>query len=334
MHLFPARAMRRSLPSLTALRVFDVAGRLLSFSRAALELNVTQSAVSRQIRTLEQALGVELFLRMTRKIDLTEAGRSYLCEIQGALDDIERATHRIIAQRKRSVLTIDVLPSVASFWLMPRLADFTRQHPDIQTRIITSIAPVDFASGTRDVAIRVGSLPGRRYPGHRPRIDLEMVTDWRGVLADYLFPDILVPVCSPALMRGHRIAQPEELLEFPLIHTTSRAHAWPDWFRAHGVNDLAAARSIGYGHFFMSLEAAREGQGIAIVPDVLIGSGAREALVTLFEPDTPSAGDYYLLSTSRNHEEREVALFREWLQRQARARTHPGTDADASVVHA
>jgi LysR family glycine cleavage system transcriptional activator len=325
--------MRHSLPSLTALRVFDVAGRLLSFSRAAQELSVTQSAVSRQIRTLEEALGVELFLRMTRKVDLTEAGRTYLCEIQGALDDIERATHRLIAQRKRRVLTIDVLPSVASFWLMPRLADFTRQHPDIQTRIITSIGPVDFASGSLDVAIRVGSLPGRRYEARQPRIDLEMVTDWRGVVADYLFQDVLVPVISPALLRGRIVSRPEDLLDFPLIHTTSRAHAWPDWFRAHGIHNLAAASSIGYGHFFMSLEAAREGHGIAIVPDVLVEDAAPDELVTLFQPDTPSAGDYYLLTTSRNHEDREVALFRHWLQDQAKGRTPDHAMAPAVAAH-
>lgn len=312
--------MRRSLPSLSALRVFDTAGRLLSFSRAAHELNVTQSAVSRQIRVLEQWLGVELFVRTTRRVELTEAGRSYLADVRSALDDVEQATQRIVAQCRRSVLTIDVLPSVASFWLMPRLADFTRQHPDVQTRIITSILPVDFASGGPDVAIRVGPLPGRRYAARQPRIELQMVSDWQGVLADYLFEDALVPVCAPDLLRGRVVERPADLLDLPLIHTTSRPNAWPDWFRAHGVEPPPAPRSTDYGHFFMSLEAARESQGVAIVPSVLLESGAHKALIALFEPDTPSAGDYYVLCTSRNHEERRVTLFRNWLQTQANAR--------------
>ena len=308
--------MRRSLPSLSALRAFDAAGRLLSFSRAAQELHVTQSAVSRQIRALEETLKADLFVRLTRKVELTEAGESYLRSLQGAFDDIERATDRFQSQRESRVLRIGILPSVASSWLMPRLAGFTQQYPEIETRIITSIEPVDFNAGEVDVAVRVGALPGKRYGPAHPRIDLQMVKDWRGVRADMLFEDVLVPVCASRLAQGLRQARPRDLQGMPLVHTTSRRNAWPDWFRAHGLTEARTRDDAHYGHFFMSLEAARQGRGLAIVPSVLMEGNRYSDLVRLFPPDKPSAGEYYLLARDSDYERREIALFRAWLQAQ------------------
>lgn len=321
--------MSRLLPSLSALRVFEVAGRLQSFANAALELNVTQGAVSRQIRALEEELGVKLFTRLTRRVQLTDAGRKYLTEVQSAFDHLQQATLRMRTRDTHTILTISVLPSVGSFWLMPRLAGFTQRYPDIETRIISSIGPVDLHSREIDVAIRVGALPGRHYDPLMPRVDLEMVTDWRGVLAEKLVPDVLVPVYSPELLAQDGPSDdPNEILNLPLIHTSSRPHAWPDWIRSHGLPPLLAPRENEYGHFFMSLEAAREGQGVAIVPDILLSDATSRGLVVSSRCQVQSAGEYYVLSLSERCEEREIRLFREWMQEQIHSTAHVGRAAE------
>jgi LysR family glycine cleavage system transcriptional activator len=309
--------MSRSLPSLIALRVFEVAGRLQSFSNAAVELNVTQGAVSRQIRALEDELDIKLFTRMTRRVQLTEVGRKYLAEIQAALGQIEQATLRVRMRDTRTILTISVLPSVGSFWLMPRLAGFTQRFPDIETRIISSIGPVDLHSRDADVAIRVGALPGRRYDPLMPRVDLSMAVDWRGVLAEELVPDVLVPVYSPTLVpKESRPKDAKAIRDLPLIHTASRPNAWPDWMRAQGLSEPASSREVEYGHFFMSLEAARQGQGVAIVPDILLSNSGVHDLIALTSAKVRSAGEYYVLSLNERGQERAILLFRQWMQEQ------------------
>ena len=309
--------MRRSIPSLSALQSFEAAGRLQSFTHAADELFVTQGAISRQIRTLEDELGVKLFSRLTRKVELTEAGRLYLGEVQFALDHIERATSTFRAQRKSTILTISVLPSVGSFWIMRRLANFSQRHPEVETRMITSISPVDLHSGEVDVAIRVGRLPGKHYDRSQPRINLEMVTNWRGVRATQLCPDILVPLYSPKLLKGAEpIVRPEQLLDYPLVHTSSRRQAWPDWLLANGLSQRYEEAPIEYGHFFMALEAAREGQGLAIVPSILLVDADLSGLVRPFELGLASAGEYYLLALDDRSDESHIAAFCQWVTEQ------------------
>jgi LysR family glycine cleavage system transcriptional activator len=316
----------RLLPPLNALRAFDATGRLLSFSKAAVELNVTQGAISRHVRELEERLGAKLFVRLTRRVELTEAGRAYLAQVQLALDQIERATREIRSRRERRILTISVLPSVASYWLMPRLARFSRSQPRIEIRILTSIQPVDLRGGEADLAIRVGPLPGERFGEERPRIELQMVKDWRGVRADYLFPDILLPFCAPVLANGRRaLRQPRDLRDYPLIHTSTREHAWPDWLRAQGVSGAFARGGTYYGHFFMAIQAAGEGQGVAIVPHVLLCGREGEGFIFPFRRPTRSAGDYHLLMLESRRDDPEIELFRDWLLGQA----HEQNQADA-----
>lgn len=311
--------MRRTLPPLNALRAFDAAGRLLSFARAAEELYVTPGAVSRHIRELERRLGYRLFVRLTRRIELTEAGRSYLQEIQVAFDQMEQATLNAQSARSLRVLTISVLPSIASYWLMSRLSAFTRKYPYIETHILTSIHPFDPAGRDADIAIRVGAPPGRHAEGRHPRIELKMVVDWHRVRADFLFPDALVPLCSPSLLSGKPpLKSPADLRHYPLIHTSTRAHAWADWFRAHGTEMPSSRDAIHYGHFFMSIQAAREAQGVAIAPHVFFEGPAAEGLVFPFPTPIRSGGDYYLLTPENRLQEPEIRLFRSWLLEQAR----------------
>lgn len=338
--------MSLSLPPLSALRAFEAAGRLLSFSNAAIELSVTQSAISRHVRRLEDHLGARLFERLTRRVELTEQGRGYLAEVQAALSHLEQASARIRSPEMRSILTISVLPSFGSFWLMPKLASFTQRHPEIDTRVISSIRPIDLHSGEADVAIRVGQLPGRRYDPLMPRVDLEMTTNWRGIVADKLTDDVLVPICSPSFLRDRPpLRHPRDLLKLPLVHMASRPSAWPDWFRAQGVPPTPLPRrDIEYGHFFMAMDAAREGAGVAIVPDVLLSGPHMKGLVTPFEATMPSAGCYCLLWLNTRADERKISLFRRWISEQfasetsafalrpARSHRHRSKPVEASIT--
>ena len=171
--------MSRRLPPLNALRAFEAAARHLSFTRAAAELNVTQTAISHQIRALEERLGVRLFRRLPRGLLLTEEAQRYLPPIRDAFDQIALATERLGAVGASSTLTVSVLPSFAGKWLVPRLGRFRVAHPDLDLRISASSELVDFARDDVDVGIRMGS---GRYPGLR---------------VDRLFGESLVPVCSP-----------------------------------------------------------------------------------------------------------------------------------------
>ena len=311
--------MRRALPSMIALSAFEAAGRLGSFSMAADELHVTQGAISRQIRALEEYLDTKLFVRLTRRVELTSAGQMYLREIQFALDHVERATVNFrTRQSQHSILTISVLPSVASFWLMSRLDNFTKQYPHIETRILTSIQAVDLQANEADVAIRVGALPGKSYEARQPRIDLDMVTSWRGVQAELLFDDVLVPVLAPQLVDpAHPLNEPKDLLHYPLIHTASRTHAWRDWLGIYGLQERPSMERAEYGHFFMAIEAARKGQGIALVPSILLAGLNEMELFAPIRSKTPSAGEYYLLMLGDRTQEPQCAAFCTWIKEQA-----------------
>jgi LysR family glycine cleavage system transcriptional activator len=310
--------MRRHLPPLTALRAFEAAARHRSFTRASEELGVTQGAISRQIRALEAFLDVVLFRRLIRQVELTEAGERYRAVAARAFEEIERATMQLKGGVKRRVLNISVLPTMSSFWLMPRLASFAQSMREADIRIVNSIEPVDFQSRTIDAAIRAGRLPGEVFAADRPRIELEMVTDWRGVRADYLFPDMLVPICSPALIAGRRLDAVAALQQFRLIHVTTRRYAWPDWLKAHRAEFDCDSNALYFGHFFMAMEAARRGQGIAIVPTILLRhyEGAAD-VVCPFPPDLPSAGGYYFLFRASQAGDPALQKLRCWLKEEA-----------------
>lgn len=316
---------KRRLPPLNALRGFDAAARHLSFTKAAEELNLTQGAVSRQVKELELHLGQELFHRFTRRIALTPEGEQFFQSVESMLDELERAAGRFSRRRDRATLTVSVLPTIASVWLMPRLHLFTSQHPEIELRVVSSIEPADLLAHEADVAIRVGRLPGRHYERRQPRIELSMLSRWDGVHADELFPDRLVPVCSPDLI-GEAEVTPADLARWPLIHTSTRRHAWPDWLKAHGVRAaVEIEQALQFGHFFMSLDAARQGRGIALVPDIVLAQqeGMR-GLVMPVAGGLDSAGEYYLLIHETRLDERHVQQFRSWALAEAfRARDVP-----------
>lgn len=307
--------MSRRLPSLNALRAFESAGRHLSFSRAADELFVTQGAISRQVKSLEDAVGVKLFRRLTRAIELTEQGREYLPIVSEAFDRLEQATIRLGNRQGHRILTVSVLPTFAMRWLIPRLPNFVARHPGIEVRMITSIRPVNFWRDDIDLAIRVGLPPDADAAGNAPRISLQMTEDWSSVRAWRLMPDVLVPVCSPALLARHRgVAAPADLQHLPLLHMASRAHAWPDWFRSAGVAFRETGETASYGHFFLVLEEALHGNGVALVPYPLAEADiAAGRLVVPVDYHIESAGAYHVLCRAHQADSPTIRAFREWL---------------------
>src|SRR5580700_5328149 len=195
--------MTARLPSLNGLRAFEAAARHLSFTVAASELNVTQTAISHQIRRLEEELGIRLFVRQNRALALTPQARDYLPGVRAAFNDLRLATDRLL-RKDEHVLTVSTLASLAAKWLLPRLSAFQETHPGIDVRITTSPGLVDFRNGDVDAAIRYGR-------GH-----------WPGTRADWLTADELFPVCSPVLLKGDRpLKCPQDLAHHTLLHTSS-----------------------------------------------------------------------------------------------------------------
>lgn len=315
---------KRDLPPLSTLRGFEAAARHVSFKDASDELRLTQGAISRQIKTLEGYLGFPLFARGTRKVVLTHAGEQLFLVVRDALDAIEQTTSHLRSNPSQKTLVISVLPTLASTWVMPRLHSFIEAHSDIEVRIVASIEQVDFQKDNIDVAIRVGRLPGVRYGREQPRIDLRMVDRWDGVVVDELFPDILVPVLSEQLAKEREIVRPTDLLEFPLIHTSTRRFAWPDWLRAHGItNTSKRQKKYEFSHFFMSLDAALRGQGVAIVPRIVASLyRGRDQLIFPLPAKIPSAGAYYVLTREPSLQKPEVSQLHNWVVDEASRLRH------------
>lgn len=307
--------MARRFPSLNALRTFEAAARHLSFSAAADELNVTQAAVSRQIRALEEDLGVRLFKRMTRAVDLTEEGTLLFPPLRDALDQIERASNRIWGNKGSGILTISVLPTFSVKWLMPRLLDFSEKHPDIEVHLVNSIKPVDFEKDEIDLAIRVGTVEAGLKSEGRPRIDLVMARAWAQLQVEALLPDELIAVASPDYIARHgELTEESQAGDVTLINMATRPNAWRDFFKAIRWNVDMRQHSISYGHFFMSMQAAIEGRGIALVPLVLAqGDLAAGLLVPAMHRRITSDGLYFLIGRKRSWEQGKVKIFRDWL---------------------
>ncbi len=292
--------MSRRLPPLNALRAFEAAARHLSFTRAADELHVTQTAISHQIKALEERLGVRLFRRLPRGLLLTEEAQRYLPPVRDAFDRIAAATAQLAAGGASGRLTVSVLPSFAAKWLVPRLGRFRAAHPDLDLRISTSLQLVDFAREDVDVGIRMGR---GSYPGLR---------------VDRLFGESMAPVCSPELLHGpHPLRRPEDLRHQVLLHDEDHS-GWQLWLELAGVEGVDARRGPIFTDSGMVVQAAAEGQGVALARHVLAaGDLAAGRLVQPFEVSLPHDLAYYLVSPEATAEQPKISLFRAWLLAEA-----------------
>jgi LysR family glycine cleavage system transcriptional activator len=294
--------MSRRLPPLNALRAFEAAARHLSFTRAADELHVTQTAISHQIKALEERLGVRLFRRLPRGLLLTEEAQRYLPPIRDAFDQIAAATEQLGVGGSSGRLTVSVLPSFAAKWLVPRLGRFRATYPDLDLRISASSQLVDFARDDVDVAIRMG--PGR-YPGLR---------------VDRLFGESMLPVCAPKLLTGaHPLRRPKDLREQVLLHDDDHT-GWRLWLELAGVEGVDPTRGPIFTDSAMVVQAAAEGQGVALARRVLAaGDLAAGLLVQPFEVSLPHDLAYYLVSPEATAEQPRIRAFRAWLLAEAEA---------------
>jgi DNA-binding transcriptional LysR family regulator len=292
-------AMRgRLLPSLNAIRTFEAVARYNSFTRAAEELNVTQSAASRLVRSLEEYLQVPLFTRQSRRIELTDQGRFYNELVRDSLDLIEAGTVELISSKEgKGTLTIGMLPTFGTRWLVPRLPSFQEAHPEISLNIISSDGELDFTKERIDVAIRFGH------------------GEWKDAIVDPLMGEEIQVVCSPKLMQGeHPIISYDSLRYHRLIRHSTRPNSWDHWFRSVGAHREDQQWGPTLEHFFMVIQAAVAGLGVALLPTFLIEDDLRSGtLVTPFTDRIAGPGAYYLITSAAKSELPRVKLFRRWL---------------------
>lgn len=293
--------MRRKIPSTAALAVFEAAARHQSYTKAADELAVTQSAVCRQIASLEGFLGVRLFQRSRRGVALTEAGLGYARQVRARLDEVERDALALMARgAEGGSLELGVVPTFATKWLLPRLPAFQREHPAIQVHLTARTRPFLFDDTPFDAAIHSG------------------VSAWPGTQSLELMAESLVAVCSPQLAGARRSFGPADWARHTLLQQSTRPYAWREWFAAQGLQvdgDMAGPR---LELFSMLSEAASHGLGVALVPPFLVQDElARGLLVTVSKQAVPSGRRYFLIYPERKAGSAALHAFGQWLQAQA-----------------
>lgn len=245
--------MRRKIPSIEALIAFEAAARHLSFTRAADELVLTQSAVGRQVSILEKYLGVTLFNRIKKRVSLTDIGLVYAKQTREQLEKLEEATLAAMAHRGAGgILELAVIPTFATRWLIPRLPQFCTKHSEITINLSTRAEPFLFTDTSFDAAIHFGNPV------------------WPGAITRHLFGEEMIPVCGSRLLDPSTCLEPNDLKKFTLLHQSSRPDAWRKWFTLAGVYDFNMMKGPRFELFSMLVEAARAGLGIALVPKFLI----------------------------------------------------------------
>lgn len=289
------RTPRRFLPSVPLLAAFEAAARTGSITEAAAELSLTQSAVSRQIKALEEQLGYELFVRNKQKIRLTFGGQVYAREIRYALGRISSASLNLLANPSGGTLTLGVPPTFGARWVTRRLPRFVEAHPGVMLNILSRLTPFDFQEDVIDAAIYFGATP------------------WIGAEMIRLSGETVVPVCSPDLARRHAFARADDIREAPLLHLTTRPDAWERWLTHHGVDD-SAVHGMLFDQFGALYEAAASGLGVALLPEFLFADELREGRIVRALPlPMESEGAYHLCWPSERADHPLLSLFRDWL---------------------
>lgn len=296
------------LPPLSALRAFEAAARLQSFSKAAAELNVTPAAISHQIAALEQDLGVGLFNRRNRAVELTASARILLPGLSEAFAGIQSAVRRLRSHNDTGTLTVTASPSFAGKWLVQRLHRFQEQNPAVDVRISATDAVVDLTRGDFDLAIRYGT---GRYPG---------------LVVELLLGNEVFPACSPALLRdGPPLETPADLRHHALIHDHQSerdplAPTWSMWLKAAGVDDAASTHRLSFNNNVLALEAALAGHGVTLAYSTTAAADiAAGRLVRLFSLSLPDNFAYYIVTAPGTLERPKVKAFRDWLREEADA---------------
>jgi LysR family transcriptional regulator, glycine cleavage system transcriptional activator len=289
--------MPRRLPPLNALRVFEAAARAESFSAAAAELYVTHGAVSRQVRQLEEWLGLDLFERRGRRVLLTVAGRTYLSEISAALDRIALATQEQLRATREQIVRVNAPTTFALRWLLPQLSGFQRANPAVEVRLTTSEEPIEKLGDECDVAIRGSEQKSAGYA------------------VNEFLSEVRLPVCSPKVLESHPIHSVQDLAHHTLLHSATYPGLWAEWLAASGNPGLVARNSQQLDHFYLTLQAAIDGLGIAMGPTALVALDVEEGrLVFPFDGPALPAWRYCSYVRHARIEDPAIDIFLTWLR--------------------
>ncbi len=296
--------MSRRLPPLSSMRAFEAAARHLSFTLAAEELNVTQAAVSHQIKSLEDRLGMPLFRRLNRALMLTDAGQGLYPATNKALDIMATAIDRLHRHERTGELTVTTMDSFAATWLVPRLGRFRQRHPDIDIRITTSDISVDFARENVDLAVRYGH-------GEWPELHVER-----------LMTEEVFPVCAPSLIQsGEPLKTPADLKNHTLLHDDMQVD-WRMWLMAAGEPDVDATRGLSYQHSNLVIQAAEQGDGVALARSALVNTALSAGrLIKPFDLSLPVKYAYYIVCPVGQANRPKIKAFRDWLLNEAEVNT-------------
>ncbi len=290
---------RRFLPSIASLRALEALDRLGSASAVAGELSLTQSAVSRQLQTLERQMGVDLILRERKRLSLTPAAQEYAEDIRKALGLIANASLRLQVAPVGGTLNLAILPAFGMRWLMPRLPDFARLHPEVTINMSTRLEPFNFDREAFDAAIHFGTA------------------DWHSTDHMLLRHEQVLPVCAPELVASAPVP-PQTIRTLPLLHIQTRPQAWADWFAQQGIPTKGPLSGTMYDQYATITHAALNGLGVALMPDYLVEQDlATGRLVALHPTPTETNGAYYLVWPHSKSRTPALTLFRNWMTTQA-----------------
>lgn len=291
---------RRLLPSIASLRALEALDRLGSASAVAEELALTQGAVSRQIQALEAQMGVDLVQRSRKRLTLTPEAQDYAAEIRQALNRLANAALRLQAAPVGGTLNLAILPTFGMRWLVPRLPEFARLHPEVTVNMSTRLVPFNFASEPFDAALHFGS------------------GDWPGTGRMLLRHESVLPVAAPSLLPAGPPADPRALLKLPLLHIQTRPRAWADWFAAQGVAIDRPVPGTIHDQFSTITQAALHGLGVALMPDYLVEQDiATGRLIPAYGAPVEATGAYYLIWPLDHARNPSLTAFRDWLATKA-----------------
>ncbi|WP_110992027.1 LysR family transcriptional regulator [Pseudomonas sichuanensis] len=291
---------KRLVPSMTALQCFEAAARHLSFTRAAEELHLTQSAVSKQVAQLEEMLRHHLFLRIRRRLQLTPAGSLYLAEVNKILTQVDMSSRYVQTYGTQTeVLKVATQPSFGVRWLIPHLKGFGKRHPNIHLDIRNEMEPFALLQGSADVVFFYGQ------------------GTWPGATCVELFGEEVVPVCAPELLQGRTLPDAGALADLVLLQSASRPEAWHEWFLEQGLHTDNSYHGPRFDTFYMALSAAQSGCGVALVPRYLVARELAEgSLVMAWDHAMKSSGAHYLAYAEHAAEVPKVRALVEWIKEQ------------------
>ncbi|MBT5186931.1 MAG: LysR family transcriptional regulator [Kordiimonadaceae bacterium] len=289
---------RRLIPSTSMLLAFEASARNGSFTEAAQELNLTQGAISRQVNALENQLGILLFRRIKKTIELTDTGKIYAKEIADSLRSIRNASLNAMSDTQGQTLNLAILPTFGMRWLMPRFPDFLKKNPQITVNFSSKLTQFDFDNENLHSAIHFGT------------------DNWPNADATYLMSEQAVPVAAPSLVGADDINIPADLNSLPLLHLETRPTSWPDWFEQHQL-EASTNKGMVLEQFAMVTQAAVAGLGVAMLPHFLIQTELErgELQVLINEPLRNNAG-YYLVTPKAHTSYSPVVALRKWLKEQ------------------